>query len=214
MRRIGTWAGGMAFWTAAFLSVLIALVSFRFLLQGVEASMEFVAHNLDGNALALYAHIGVAPIALALMPFQFMAGLRNRRPALHRWVGRVYVLAILVSGLAGLQLAFHSNAQPIAAAGFAALAVLWLVTTGAAFVFAMRRQFPRHRAWMLRSASLTFAAVTLRLYLGLSMASGVDFDVAYTIIGWACWVPNLLAVEIYLAATRRRFPSRIATKPA
>ncbi|MBN8182687.1 DUF2306 domain-containing protein [Roseibium aggregatum] len=164
--------------------------------------MEFVAHNLDGNALMLYAHIGVAPIALALMPFQFMTRLRASRPKLHRWLGRGYVVSILISGIAGLQLAFHTTAGTFAATGFAILAVLWLATTGIAFAFALRRQFPRHRAWMLRSAALTFAAVTLRVYLGSSMAAGVDFEVAYPLIAWLCWVPNVLVMEVYLQMAR------------
>lgn len=192
-----------AFWVAALLSVMVALVSYRFLPQGVEQAMDVVAHNLEGNSLALYAHIGVAPIALAVMPFQFLAGLRARRPVLHRWLGRTYVAAILVSGLAGLNLAFHSTAGTFAATGFALLALCWLATTAAAFVFALKRSFSRHRDWMLRSAALTFAAVTLRAYLGVSMAFGFDFAIAYPLIGWLCWVPNLAAVEIYLRFFRR-----------
>ncbi|MBN9670885.1 DUF2306 domain-containing protein [Labrenzia aggregata] len=160
--------------------------------------MDFLAHNLDGNAIPLYAHIGVAPIALALMPFQFMGRLRAGRPALHRWMGRAYAAAILVSGLAGFQLAFHSTAGSVASAGFACLAVLWLATTAQGVIYAVRRRFALHRIWMLRSASLTFAAVTLRIYLGTALALDWDFSIAYTVIAWLCWVPNALAIEIYL----------------
>ncbi|WFE87294.1 DUF2306 domain-containing protein [Roseibium porphyridii] len=198
MERISRLANSSGFWLATVSSVLVAIVSYRFIPLGVQQGMEFVAHNLSGNALALYAHIGVAPVALALMPFQFMSVLRSRWPALHRWSGRVYVGAILVSGLAGLQLAFHTTTGAFATVGFATLAVVWLGTTGAAFYFAVNRQIARHRRWMLRSAALTFAAVTLRVYLGSSMALGADFAIAYPIISWACWVPNALLVEFYL----------------
>ena len=202
MSMVSRFAANVAFWTVAVSAALVAVASLRFLALGVSASMEFVAHNLDGNALMLYAHIGVAPIALALMPFQFMTRLRASRPKLHRWLGRGYVVSILISGIAGLQLAFHTTAGTFAATGFAILAVLWLATTGIAFAFALRRQFPRHRAWMLRSAALTFAAVTLRVYLGSSMAAGVDFEVAYPLIAWLCWVPNVLVMEAYLQMVR------------
>ncbi|WP_298961843.1 DUF2306 domain-containing protein [uncultured Roseibium sp.] len=198
MERISRLAGSSGFWLATITSVLVAVVSYRFIPLGVQQGMEFVAHNLSGNALALYAHIGVAPIALALMPFQFMSGVRRRWPALHRWSGRVYVAAILVSGLAGLQLAFHTTTGAFATLGFALLAFIWLGTTGAAFYYAVSRQIERHRRWMLRSAALTFAAVTLRVYLGSSMALGADFAIAYPIISWACWVPNAVLVELYL----------------
>ena len=202
MTKVLKVAAKAAFWIASGGAFLIALASLRFLVLGVSLSMDFVAHNLDGNALALYAHIGLAPIALALMPFQFMTRLRTRKPRLHRWMGRGYVATILVSGLAGLQLAFHTTAGFFAATGFALLAVCWLAATGIALAYALRRQFPRHRDWMLRSAALTFAAVTLRIYLGSSMAAGLDFEIAYPIIAWLCWVPNVLVMEAHLQLVR------------
>ncbi|MEE4013396.1 DUF2306 domain-containing protein [Roseibium sp. FZY0029] len=204
MTMVSRFAASIAFWTAAVSAALVAVASLRFLALGVSASMDFVAHNLDGNALMLYAHIGVAPIALALMPFQFMTRLRACRPNLHRWMGRGYVAAVLVAGLAGLQLAFHTTAGSFAATGFALLAVLWMLTTGIALVFALQRNIPRHRAWMLRSAALTFAAVTLRVYLGSSMAAGLDFQIAYPLIAWLCWLPNAVVMEIYLQFVRPR----------
>ena len=51
---------------------------------------------------------------------------------------------------------------------------------------------------MIRSAALAFAAVTLRLYLPLSMVIGLPFEPSYTVIAWACWIPNLIAVELWL----------------
>jgi hypothetical protein len=55
----------------------------------------------------------------------------------------------------------------------------------------------RHRAWMLRNYSLTFAAVTLRIYLPLAAAVlHFDFIPAYRVISWLCWVPNLIVAEI------------------
>ncbi|WP_422376654.1 DUF2306 domain-containing protein [Roseibium sp.] len=204
MLRIGKAAGCTAYGLAAVSSVLVALVSYRFLPLGVEEAMDFMAHHLDGNALALYGHIGVAPIALAVMPFQFLTGLRARRPVVHHWLGRLYVAAILVSGLSGLQLAFYTTAGSFAGAGFALLAVIWLGTTGAALMFALRRQFARHRVWMLRSAALTFAAVTLRVYLGILTGLGVEFETAYQLVAWLAWVPNALVMEIYLWTERQR----------
>jgi len=108
------------------LCLLVALVSWRFLVLGVELSMPTMAHHLDGRALALYAHIGLAPIALAVLPAQFNTALRTRRPGLHRWTGRIYGVTILVSGIAGFSLALSTAAGPVAGAGFALLAVAWL----------------------------------------------------------------------------------------
>jgi len=190
--------GAVALLAVTLSSLLIAAVSYRFVPLGVPDAMEHMAYYLEGNALALYAHIGIAPVALAVMPFQFWGRLRARHKGLHRWLGRTYVASILVSGSAGLWLAFHSEAGSVAAAGFAILALAWLVTTSVAFRYALRRDFNLHKRWMVRSAALTFAAVTLRLYLGASLSLGVDFDLAYPAIAWACWLPNAVAAELYL----------------
>jgi len=66
-----------------------------------------------------------------------------------------------------------------------------------------------HQRWMIRSLALTFAAVTLRVYLPLSVAVGLPFDVAYPVIAWVCWVPNLLVAEC-LFVPRSRLRAHVA----
>jgi hypothetical protein len=51
---------------------------------------------------------------------------------------------------------------------------------------------------MIRSFALTFAAVTLRLYLPFPMIWGFEFIEGYRIIAWLCWVPNLLIAELWI----------------
>jgi hypothetical protein len=64
---------------------------------------------------------------------------------------------------------------------------------------------------MIRSFALTFAAVTLRLYIPASEALGLAFEPAYLAIAFLCWVPNLAAAELDLAATRPAASRRRAT---
>lgn len=154
--------------------------------------------------LALMVHFGGGAVAMALGPFQFRASQRARHPVLHRWMGRVYVAAILGSGTAGLALAFFSQGGAVAHAGFGLLAAAWLVTTSLAFLAIRQGDTVAHQRWMIRSFSLTFAAVTLRVYLPLGLALGIPFEVAYPIIAWACWVPNLIVAELLQSSPVRR----------
>jgi hypothetical protein len=188
-----------------FLSFSMALVAWRFLVLGVEASMAYVAYHAAERPLGFYAHVGFGPVALALAPFQFWAGLRARRPGLHRWPGRAYGLSILVAGMGGLAMALGTEAGAVASTGFAALAVLWLATTARGVQLAMSGRIAEHRRWMIRSAALTFAAVTLRLELPLLVAGGLSFKQAYGLVAWACWVPNLTIAEWMIG--RRRLAS-------
>jgi uncharacterized membrane protein len=189
-----------------FLSLVMAVVAWRFLVLGVEASMEFVAYHAAERPLAYYAHVGFAPVALALAPFQFWAALRARRPGLHRWLGRAYGLSILVAGIGGLSMALGTEAGPMASAGFATLAVLWVGTTARGVQLAMAGRIAEHRRWMIRSAALTFAAVTLRIELPLLQAGGLGLDEAYGLVAWSCWVPNLTLAERFLG--RAGLPAR------
>jgi hypothetical protein len=51
---------------------------------------------------------------------------------------------------------------------------------------------------MIRSFALTAAAITLRMYLPLVFVFHWPFSIAYSVIAWLCWIPNVVAVEMYL----------------
>jgi uncharacterized membrane protein len=170
---------------------------------------RFVPPNILANnfpsGLGIRTHIAVSGVALLLGPFQFLKGLRRSQPALHRWLGRIYVAACLVGGVAGGVIALFSTSGPIAGFGFLTLGILWFTFTLLALGAAMQKRFASHERWMIRSFALTFAAVTLRLYLPPAViASHGEFPVdSYQIIAWACWVPNILIAEAALRLRRR-----------
>ena len=142
-----------------------------------------------------YLHVILGLVALLSGPLQFSPGMRSKKPGYHRMAGKVYVAAFLISGLAGLCIAQFATGGWITRLGFSGLAIAWLYTTSRAYFHIRRRQIDLHKRWMFRSYALTFAAATLRIYLGIMIAGGVAFLVAYQIVSWACWVPNLIAVE-------------------
>ena len=190
-----------AIWVSA---VLIAVGSYRFLIADVALVMPAMLHHALERPVMFYLHVGLAPIALALLPVQLTKGLRKNRPAVHRWLGRLYGGAILLAGISGIWLAYTTEEGPVAAAGLGLLSVVWLWTTGTAIWHAMKRRIVQHRAWMIRSAALTLAAVTLRVYLPIGAAT-VGFEASYPIICWLAWVPNLMLAEWIL-----RRPARVA----
>jgi len=94
--------------------------------------------------------------------------------------------------------AFGSTAGPIATAGFGSLAVIWIFVNAQGWRTALARRFPEHRAWMIRSMSLTFGAVTLRLYLPIAPLLGYSFMDGFRVTSFMAWVPNLILAELYL----------------
>jgi uncharacterized membrane protein len=188
-------------WIVAVLSILVALVSYRYLFGGPGLSPEVIANRFTPLGL-LAAHTLFGPTALILGPFQFMTGLRRKWPSLHRRLGTVYVVCCLVGGLAGLVLAAGTTAGPIATAGFGLLALFWLGATGQAWRHARARRFDEHERWMIRSFALTLGAVTLRLELPL-LAEMLGYQAGYVAVSFVSWVPNALVAEWIIAARRR-----------
>lgn len=191
-------------YVGATLAVLVALVSYRFLFLDLSAAFPDMLGHIAERPLAFALHIVASPVALALGLLQFSSRLRSRRPAVHRWSGRAYALAVLAGGLAGLILAPGVSGGPVAAWGFGLLAVIWIAVTGQAVRSAMAARFVAHRRWMIRSYALTFGAVTFRLYLPLFFGlGGMDYAQASVWIAWLSWLPNLLLAEWWLAREGR-----------
>ena len=145
--------------------------------------------------LAASLHLGGSGIALAMGAFQHNPQLRSRHINLHRWMGRTYVVGVLLGGLGALAMATISQYGLPTHVGFGLLAVLWLFSTAMAYRYIRAGQQAMHRRWMIRSYALTFAAVTLRVYLPLSQVAGIPFEPVYQTISWFCWVPNLIVAE-------------------
>ncbi len=184
-------------WGLLALSALaIGLFSLRYALPGMPLPSDLPSLALSPRPFVV--HAVSASLALVLGPLQFVPAWRVRFPALHRWVGRACVLSIAVAWLSSLPLAVNAMTGTVAAAGFFALGLAWIVATGMGLARALQRRFAEHRRWMLRSFALTAAAITLRIYLGASMAADIDVAVSYPFIAWLCWVPNALAAEWYL----------------
>ena len=176
------------------LTFVVVLASLRFAFVAIELSQPAMIYHALERPLAFYGHIVGASIALALVPFQFWTRLRMRRLTLHRWLGRFYAVAILFGGISGVWLAMTTQAGAVAGAGFAVLGVAWLYVTGNAVRLAMVGDITAHRRWMIRSAALTLAAVTLRIYLPI-LAATLGFETGYTLVAWLCWVPNAIFAE-------------------
>lgn len=153
--------------------------------------------------VVFYIHVVAGGIALVLGPFQFARSLRERRPRVHRMMGRVLVFAMLIAAAAGLTLAPVNSGGLVGTLGFGTLALLWGTFTVLGFAAIRRRDVATHRRWMIRAFALTYAAVTLRLWIPVLMLAQVPFGVpaenlfpnAYLLVPFLCWVPNLIVAE-------------------
>ena len=186
--------------------LLVAMASLRFLVMPIGLVMQHMEHYLPRFAWPIYGHMIFGPIALALLPLQMTTRLRAAKPQLHRVLGRIAVVSMLISGASSLAMLPGFKGSDFAAAGFAAMGALWIAFTLLAVQAARARDIPRHRAFMLRAAALTFGAVTLRIIMAPLMATGWTVTETYDITAWGCWLPSLLIVEGWMLRQSKRAP--------
>ncbi len=150
--------------------------------------------------MMLYIHIVFGVLALIIGPFTLSSKLREKNVKRHRILGSIYMVSILFGGLAGLYLALNATGGWVAQLGFALLSIGWLITMFQALVHIKKRNIQGHQKWMLRNYALTFAAVTLRIWLPLfTVFFGFEhFQYSYAVIAWLCWVPNFIVMEWYI----------------
>jgi len=185
----------VARWTVMTVLSLVVASYAAMLLSVPRVQPPFIQDRVSIVPLAVYGHLAGGMFAIAFGPFQFSRRLRSRHINVHRWMGRTYLIAVVVGGLSGLALARMSQGGNIAHLGFALLALGWIFTAARAYRHIRAGDDIAHRRWMIRNFSLTFAAVMLRIYIPLSFAFGIPFEQAYPAIAWLCWLPNVAVAE-------------------
>lgn len=139
---------------------------------GVGLSVE---HFLDPNhynpgfyefPLIIGLHVGLGGAYLGLAVVQLVPGIRQARPSVHHAVGRLAVGLGLVSAVTAIAaiilFPFSGPAMILFVAPFAGYFGFALLN---GYRFARRRDFARHRAWMIRALAIASAIATQRLIL-------------------------------------------------
>ncbi len=173
--------------------VMYFLVDRKFGLLSTK-SAELLA-NVFWNA-GFYTHIIFGGLALLTGWLQFSASFRNKNLPIHRLLGKIYLVCAVLSAMAGIGIGFFATGGVIAATGFISLGIIWFTTTLKAYFYIREKQVDAHRKWMTFSYAACFAAVTLRLWMPFLIAVFHDFETAYVIVAWLCWVPNLVVAML------------------
>ncbi len=156
--------------------------------------------------VAFFMHVYTSIFVLFLGMPQFSARIRIRLKSFHRLTGKLYVGIILVlAAPSGLILGYYANGGIIAQLGFLVLALLWFYFIYLAYVYARKKEFDKHRKFMLRSYALTLSAISLRLLkLGIVHIWELPPMDITRIIAWGGWLLNLLTLEFVMWFLKKR----------
>ncbi|SNY72221.1 DUF2306 domain-containing protein [Stenotrophomonas sp. CC120223-11] len=157
----------------------------------------------------LWLHVAGGSLAMLAGASQFVAALRRRWPGVHRWLGRTYLLGILLGSTAVVGLLVTTQGWLALKLAFAATGLAWLITSLRGYRTIRRGEVDAHRRWMLRSYLVTLSPAVFRLFLLIpalmQLASPLVMVPSLLVLSWAL---PLLAYE-----SGRRLP-RLRTATA
>lgn len=200
-------------WISALLFGLFIL-SFYFvaLIEGNTAQWNEVLPGLYDSStksatVGIGIHFAAGGIILILGCIQLIEAVRANYPALHRWLGRVYIVACLLTSIGGLTFIFIKGTIGglVMDIGFAGYGVLMFWAALEAFRHARARRFENHRAWAIRLFALAIGSWLYRMDYGfwflftdgLGHTDAFDGPFDY-FMSFFFYIPNLLVAELFI----------------
>ncbi|MFD2935519.1 DUF2306 domain-containing protein [Spirosoma flavum] len=154
-------------------------------------------------------HFAAGGIILILGSIQLIDSVRARFPALHRWIGRLYVISCLLAAVGGL--AFIAVTGTIGGLvmdiGFSLYGILMFISAIATYRYAVAGNMDRHRTWALRLYALAIGSWLYRMDYGfwLLLTNGLGHTRTFSgpfdmVMAFFFYIPNLLVVEAFVRA--------------
>ena len=202
-------------WPATILLSAIGVVAVLLRLLRLHSPSQALDAGFTNHPTLTLLHIVPGLLFMVLGPLQFVPSLRARRPALHRWSGRVFLVCSLIIGVTALvmspQMAIGGANETAATTLFA---LLFLFSFGKAFAAIRRRDIAQHREWMIRGFGIGLAVAFIRPIVGMFFATmRLTHLSPHEFFGTAFWLGfsiQTIAAEAWIQYTRA--PMRLAVK--
>lgn len=187
-------------------------------LGSTQLPKAYTSGDLLGN-LAIVIHLLLVVFIMGIGPLQLVPAVRTRFPRFHRWNGRTFVFAVVISALTGLYMVWirgSSAGDRSQHLGLSLNAALILVFSFLTVRHAVARRMNLHRQWALRlylaASGVWFARVGLWLWVFLTGGAGVDFKSFtgpfLTTLSFCQYLLPLAILELYLHAQTPAQPLR------
>jgi len=187
----------------AYFSYLLLLISLQYIPFSSDAA--FLRIKIDEVKLPYYlpffkVHVFTSFFLLLAGFTQFSTRIRTKYTYVHRYLGWTYIVILLVfSAPSGLVLGYHANGGWTSQSAFLILGILWIYTTIQALRYALKKNWTKHRNFMIRSYALTLSAVSLRLFKYIIVFTWHPLPMdTYRIVAWLGWVVNIIIAEIII----------------
>lgn len=197
-----------------FIGITVLLMTFYtfyaylYLSPGTTASPEQKSEYTK-HSISIIVHAVFGAIALFAGTLQLVKRIREKFPVYNIIFRKMYYFSVIISAVSGLYVATYAQGGLVNKMGFFMLDIVWIWSIIQAINSDRKNDMPAFRIWIVRNYALTFASITLRLWL-LSLWSIYDFQTShfaeiYQTLGFLCWVPNLVVVEWFYLNKAKSF---------
>ena len=142
-------------------------------------------------------------IAITVGPFQFVKRILKGNKSIHRRIGYVYFISVLISSVCGIMVAPFAMGGWITSLGFTILSVTWGLITVKSVLAIRGGDLESHQRWLFYSYGFTFSAITQRTLLLIPLLTNVSFMPIYQLSAWLPWILNLIIASLLLKRTNR-----------
>ncbi|OUS18268.1 hypothetical protein A9Q93_03985 [Nonlabens dokdonensis] len=197
-KRVISWGSIILLGYFTCLLVLITLQYVPIRLDVAFLNVKQSVVHLKHYQVAFFSHVFTSIWVLVFAVVQFIPGIRDHLPQIHRFTGKLYIFLVLViASPSGFVMGYYANGGWVSQISFMIQAILWFYFTFLGFQMAKRMDWEKHQLFMWRSFALTLSAITLRLFkwiiIGVFEWPPMD---TYRLVAWLGWVFNLMGVEI------------------
>ena len=148
-------------------------------------------------------HVICGIVATLIGAFQFIPVFREKKPVLHRNLGKIYLGCILLSTIVSFYLVSTAGLGIVYGVGLTMLGIVWLGSSAMAYFAIRNRNIAMHREWMVKSYVLTLSFVFFRLVEDLLIRAGIsNFAERKVLMAWASWAIPFFITEVVLQIRR------------
>ncbi len=121
-------------------------------------------------------HFATGGIILLLGSIQLIKGIQVRYPLVHRWLGRIYLVASVFAAIGGLLFIVLKGTigGRVMNIGFSLYGILMLLAAIATFRHALAGRVAQHRAWAIRLYALAIGSWLYRMDYGFWLLLAED----------------------------------------
>ncbi len=166
--------------------------------------------RLKSMSWLLIPHILSSTIALVIGPFQFSSRIRSNNIRLHKKLGKLYIISIIIAAPFSILLNIYYP-PPGSHMTFAfeniTQGAIWLISALLAWLAAIKRQINLHKMWAARSYGMTLIFVFARVFKPIPFFGNLSLaDLSHYLwflIVMALVLPDLLIFSKELFGNRK-----------